>query len=1226
MAIRIKFDSAHNAEQPTFVLATRNGRLIGKLPITNLQFEDSLNSYSTARFDVNKADIQDIGDTNEIVHISGFDLYAAVGNTDSTFKLGQVSENKLSELTVYFGNTEKITNQVIRIKKDSTDTKYKELHLKISDSLLTISDLEENSIITIDEDGYVYFHNAGNYGYTTDDYIKVEFSFDVSTTTSSNGLWEQIKDFKLVWVREWNSWFELKVDTTDDGAITKSIDATSLGESELSQINLYNYEINTESDIEREDYTPTVLFNETKPEASLLNRILEKAPHYSVAHVDISIANIQRTFTFDGKSIYDALQEIGEEINCLFKIKCYSDGDGKITREISAYDLEAYCLDCGHRGEFVGVCDECGSKNILTGYGEDTTIFISSENLANDISFTTDTGSVKNCFKLEAGDDLMTATIANCNPNGSPYLWYISDEVKSDMTSDLVSKLNAYDADYNYYQNEYVIAVDENLLTKYNTLVDKYSVYSSDYSHIPATIVGYPNLMKEYYNTIDFYLFLNNTLMPSVEISRTTAGLEAAKLNTLNLSPVAVQDITKFSLSTATNAVLQMAKTIVDSRYQVKVKESLLDEVTWVGSFTVTNYSDEEDTYTTNPVSVRITDDYEKFVKQKIDKVLSKQSEEITDVVSLFKLDSDGFATELKRYCLSRLSAFQECCQSCIDILIEQGIADKETWAKQNPDMYTELYVPYYTKLGLITDEMKTREDEISVLIGTYDLDGDLSSDGIQTILLSEQEKIQDILNFEKYLGDKLWLEFVAYRREDTYSNSNYISDGLDNAELFENALEFIDVAEKDIYKSATLQHTITADLKNLLVIEDFSPIIDYFEVGNWLRIRIDNQIYQLRLVDYTIDFENPDNLSVTFSDVRKFDPDRIFNETRSTLAQAQSMASSYSSVSRQASKGEKSNNQLNAWVDKGLALTKMKIIDNADNQNITWDSHGILCTEYLPITDTYDDKQLKIINKGLYLTDDNWLTSRAGIGNFAFYNPMTGKMEEAYGVIADTLVGNLILSEKVGIYNTMNSIVMDENGLTITTDATSDGANNMALTVQKKTLNSDGNEVVTPVMYLDGDGNLVMTGSLKIQAGEDTSVNTLNDLCDTTRFNGQISEMVHAEASSIYASVDERYQSIINDATNQLNDYKADIGQYMQFNDDGLTLGATSSEFKTVIDNQGIYFKQSDTTVAYVNNSQLHIPNAVIENALLLGNFFFSPHSNGDGGVSLTWQDSESE
>ena len=728
--------------------------------------------------------------------------------------------------------------------------------------------------------------------------------------------------------------------------------------------------------------------------------------------------------------------------------------------------------------------------------------------------------------------------------------------------------------------------------------------------------------MNAYYDTIDLYLFLHDNFMPSPELSRTTAALQAARLGSNTLSPVAVQDLSKCSSSTASSAVLSVAKTIVDPRYQVKLKNGVLSENIWVGNFTVTNYSDETDTADSVMATVTINDNYETFVKQKLEKVLKSAQDDddsANDITSLFKLALSSFKTEIKKYCLTSLNTFCDACQSCLDLLIEQGVADRETWANQNPDLYTVLYLNYYDKLMALQDEIKIREAEIAIVIGTYDTDGDLKTDGLQTLIEKEKVKIQDALNMEQYLGNDLWLEFISYRREDTYSNDNYISDGLDNGELFNRALEFIEVAKKEIYKSSNLQHSLSASLKNLLVMKEFEPIIDKFSVGNWIRVKVDNEIYRLRLISYSIDFDDLDNISIEFSDVKKY-VDGV-TDSEDIMSQAASMASSYDAVTRQASQGNKSKKQLENWVTKGLALTKMKIIDSADNQNITWDSHGLLCREYLPITDDYSDKQLKIINRGLYLTDDNWLTSKAGIGDFTFYNPESGKMEEAYGVIADTLIGNLILSEKVGVYNTKNSITMDENGLTITTDATSEGVNTMALTVQRKTVDADQNEILTPVMYLDGDGNLVMTGSLRIQSSMDDDVKTLNDLCDINRFNGQIAEAVHTEAQTIYTSIDERYRDIIDETTQQLESYKADIGQYMQFNDDGLTLGALTSNFKTIIDNRGMYFKEGDTTVAYINNNQLYIPNAVIEKALVLGKFFFNPHSNNDGGVSLTWQ-----
>lgn len=1222
MSIRIKFDSTHNAELPTFVLATRSGRLLGKIPLTSPTFKDTLNAASSAVFTVYKSDcISSIKETDR-VQVNPISFHAIVNSISSRTRAGQLNQVDLLSIRNYFSTPETISDLNIRVVSNQNSRIYNQDQLDyIYDTIQQTFTVTHNNleILFVDADGYVFINNASTLGLSNDDSYLITMSFTVPAISKVLDFWEQIKDFKLVWAREWNKWFEAYVEISESDSTMKSVTLTSLGEAELSQINLYNIEINTENDIDRDDYVVTTLFNETNPKGSLLNRIMEKAPHYTIAHVDSTIAGIQRTFSFNGKSIYDAFKEISDEEDILFQIDCYTNSDGDLVREINVYDLESNCLDCGHRGEFVDKCEECGSINIKSGYGEDTTIIVSVENLADNIKFSTDNGSVKNCFRLEAGDDLMSATIANCNPNGSRYIWYISDEVKSDMSDELVQKLEEYDELYRYYQKEHEVVIDADLLERYNALVDKYSVFSDDYSHLPDTITGFPALMQAYYDTIDFFLFLNDTLMPSVEISRTTAALQAAELNTLNLSPVAVQKLENCSVSTASSAVLAMAKTIIDPRYQVKIKDSSFAENTWVGTFTVTNYSDEEDTSTTNQVYVSINDDYEKFVKQKIDKILNKQSEEVTDIIGLFKLSLENFKIELKRYSLSRLTSFYDCCQSCLDILIEQGIADRETWADHDPDMYRDLYVPYYQKLNAIQDEIKVREEEIEVIAGVYDSDGDLVTHGVQTFLGEIRNAIQDTLNFEKYLGEELWLQFVSYRREDTYSNSNYISDGLNNSELFENALDFIEVATKEIYKSATLQHSITASLKNLLVMKEFEPLLDMFEVGNWIRIKVDGKVYKLRIIEYEINYDDLQQLNIRFSDVKMAQGTET--DIESVIQQAASMATSYDAVIRQASNGQKGNDRLNDWVNKGLALTKMKIIDSADNQNITWDSHGLLCKEYLPITDTYDDKQLKIINKGLFLTDDNWQTSKAGIGNFAFYNPETGEMEEAYGVIADTLVGNLVLSEKVGIYNQKNSITLDDNGVTITADGINTGENQIVFTIQKRELNGDGDEIISRSMYIDANGNLVLNGSIRINSAADQGISTLDELTDASRYTEEFSQIVYNELhgeNGVYNSLDEMAAEQRNYTDEQLNGYKADVGQYLRFDENGLTLGALNSNFSTVIDNQRLAFMDGDSVAAYISNNQLYIPNAVIQSTLSIGNFYFLPRD--DGGVSLIW------
>lgn len=1257
MAFKVKFDSNYNPEIPSIVLATKGGKRLGLLPVNNLQFTDFMNSANELRFSVNKEDIISQEAQTEKIKIDGFGLSSILTSNTGSVRIGQIEEKKYTELYRYFDMSAQLEDAVIKLTKDGGTQQITGLGFQIDNTTLIITK-DDVHVIEISNAGYVYLYNPSTYDFDTDDYIYADFTFYVQSATIKSKLWEDLKDFKLAWAKEWNRLFEIKLDLNDnEESLSKDITATALGEAELSQIKLYNIEINTETDIDREDYEPTVIWNPENPSCSLLHRLLAKAPHYTVTHIDTSIKSIQRTFAFNDISIYDAFQEVAKDIDCIFLIDCYYDEDMNIVRSVKVYDLKSYCVECGTRGDFDTLCSECGSNNIIRGYGEDTNVFITSENLAESITYTTDTGSVKNCFKLEAGDDYMTAAISSCNPNGSQYIWNINDETKEDMSSELRGKLAEYDELYSYYQNEYPAEIDASLKAAYNELIQKYQSYNSDLIAMPDSVIGYPALMEQYYNSIDFYWFLKDGLMPSVEIARTTAALEAAKLNYASLSPVAVQDLSKASSASTTNAVVQMARTIVSPNYQVKAIDTYFNEGYWYGKFVVTNYSDEDDVTTTAQVSVLINENYEKFVEQKIKKILNSQSEEIIDIVSLFALSDTNFAVELKKYCLEQLLIFQSACQSCLDVMIEQGFADKEKWDSDSArngvnNLYISTYSPYYSKLLLINEEIELRESEINTVYGAYNTNGEVVTDGLQSVLVNQQETIHDALNFEAYLGETLWKEFSSFRREDTYSNPNFISDGLNSAEVISNALEFIKLAQEEIFKSANLQHSITSTLKNLLAIKEFQPLAENFKVGNWLRIKLDGVIYKLRLIEFKIDYENLDEIVVKFSDVKK--AANGLTDLESVINSAKNMGTSYESVKKQASQGKNGNEKLRDWVNNGLSLTTMKIVDKADNQNISWDSHGFLCKEYLPIEDDYDDRQLKIINRGLYVTDDNWRSSKAGVGNFLFYNPMSGNMEEAYGVIADTLVGNLILSERVGIYNMQKSIVLDENGVTITTtDDGTDQEDTRTFLIQKKWTDTDDNEVYTKLLYVDNNGNLVLNGSISINSAIDGSVMTLDQLSDTSRFTDEIARSIddvlnnnpettwvfvtddsgnivfdangnattqQLSVSGLYSKIDAQYRNSVAYTQYMLNRYQSEVSQYLTFNSEtGLTLGATNSAFKTVIDNTRLAFLDGNTVAAYISNNQLFIPNAVIQNTLTLGGFFFSPRS--DGGVSLTWQ-----
>ena len=926
-------------------------------------------------------------------------------------------------------------------------------------------------------------------------------TIDFKVYKTRNGVdferWDEVKDFRLLWVKEWDMWFEMHIDITQSTELVKAVNCISIGESELSVIKLFNIEINTEDDINREDYVQTVLFDDLNHNGSLLHRILEKAPHYTIEHVDESIANIQRTFTFDGVSIQEAFNTISEEIGCIFVLSQKSNIDGVPERGIYVYDMMSHCNACGHRDEHFTECPECGSTNVEDGFGKDTGIFISDENIAKEITFTSDTDNVFNCFKLEAGDDDITSAVANLNPNGSDYIWNFPEHTISDMSDELSHKISDYNTQYNYYQKEYEFVQIKPFLDSYNALVEKYAPYNENIEKIES-LIGFNASTNVLYGAIDFELFLTSGLVPSIEMSDTDASEQVALLTTSSLSPVAVTNLDYASHSTVKMNVLSVAKSIIRPTYKVEIVDSEYDTTThvWTGSFKVTNYSYDDDTATSDAISITVTDDYKTFIKQKINNVLNREDSADYSVTELFKktliVDGDTFsgefADEIKKYCRNMLGNFHDSCQSCLDVLVEEGISDSSVWTGQDEDLYNQFYEKYYQKLQALEKEISVRDSEIDIIRKTYES------------VIDERSSIHNILNLKNYIGIDLWKEFCSFRRESTYSNSNYISDGLNNSEVLQLAEDFLKTAKAELVKSSTLQHSISSSLNNLLLYdsEQFKKLAESFEVGNWLRIKIDGKIYQLRLIRYAIDFDNLGELDVEFSDVMGCN-DSI-SDIQSILKQASSMASTYQTVERQADKNSQTTKVVDTWFEDGLDATLTKLINDADSQTMVFDGHGLLMRSYDEMSGNYSPEQLKIINSTLAVTDDNWVTTKTAIGKFLYYDPVTGELKKAYGVNAETVIGKLILGQSLGIYNGENTLKFDADGLNVT-----NGMNTFIVNPQSQSVISllNGN---TPVLSVDDDGNLAITGKVTATSGLIGGMNiSSDDNSGTTEDGGHV-------------------------------------------------------------------------------------------------------------------------
>lgn len=869
-----------------------------------------------------------------------------------------------------------------------------------------------------------------------------------------NPHWDDITDHKIIFIPEFQERFEVIVSITEENETIKQCALKSLCESELSQIILRNIEINTKNDIVRNDYDknfPTVFYRkeQTLRNSSLLHRLLcDKAPHYEIGHVDESLHHIQRTFSFSDIDIYSVLTgDLSNEFHCIFLFD-------SVNRKINVYDLYNTCNNCGYRGDFTNECPKCHDTAHDFGgqYGTDTTILIDRENLADNISLETNADSMKNCFYVEGGDEVINAALRSINPNGSQYIYHISESMKKDMPTELSTKLSEYDQKYQEYNNTHLYNIDQNVVDAYNGVVDCVKVNFPDYNKkLTSTVTGYASLTDILYNVIDFYDFVNNSMMPSTDtdgigisdsLSAIIAGFNSMKINNdivivLENPGVAIQ-------STVENKIRKISGVYYSSAYYdieittksyKKADSSGGKDGSWKGNITLTSLTekDESGNYvseSSEDITIKIPyetsqilDLRNKFIRQQIDCAISEKKSLTQKQITSFSLEEDDFKEKLHLYSLTELNNLLQMFESCLDVILK---LDEN---KEIKELCEEYYNFYSDRRDLIGNELLVRQEQLNKIKALYYFDSSTmkSPSGIIYDLRTET---QNNLNIKSFLGNDLYQAFCSYHREDAYSNKNYISDGLTNAEIIQRAKQLYSVASDELTKASAPQYTISASVNNLLAMKEFEPIKDYFAVGNWIHLGIDDDVYKLRLLSYQIHFDDMQTIDVEFSTAEK--SETSYSSVEDILNSASSMATSYHYMANQVKASDEINSHVKNWINNGFNATNT-IFTNNTNQEVLMDEHGILLRKTLPDLDNqYEPEQIKLLSNGMYITSDNWENIETGIGKISYIDPETGSKVDDYGIIAKTIIGKLFLGENLKIYNDDGSLKFTQEGLKI--------------------------------------------------------------------------------------------------------------------------------------------------------------------------------------------------
>ena len=309
--------------------------------------------------------------------------------------------------------------------------------------------------------------------------------------------------------------------------------------------------------------------------------------------------------------------------------------------------------------------------------------------------------------------------------------------------------------------------------------------------------------------------------------------------------------------------------------------------------------------------------------------------------------------------------------------------------------------------------------------------------------LEEQRSKIREECNLYEFLvtrdkngnitDDSLYKEFYSYIREDIYENSNFVSDGLTNGNnvgLIRNAKELVLKAKQELAKSCVSQHTLSGDVHSFVAYselnkEDF-PIqnaYDKFVLGNFMRYICDGKTYKLRLSSEEFSWNDEGcELNVEFTDVVHYLGGGI-SDVASLVQAVGNIATTANTAKTQSEKGVETSKELQKIKDEGLQSTLSNVL-SARNIDVQIDDKGILLRKYDYDLEDYSGYQMKLVDRNIVMTDDNWENARMAIG-LGYYGE-----ELKYGVWADVLVGDLIVGEELKIRNNDSSFIVDETGI----------------------------------------------------------------------------------------------------------------------------------------------------------------------------------------------------
>lgn len=829
-----------------------------------------------------------------------------------------------------------------------------------------------------------------------------ELSFDIGRTyndfmsgdTKVNPCYDKIESPRIVELEN-IGYFELQgPELTSDGIQEqKSCTAYSL-EYSLSTKYLNDFIVNTGTTGSIEvtyaesvagDIKPVVLYNPSNPSLSLLHLVFGEVYGWKIGYVDSSLRTLSRQFEIERESVYDFLMnEVCKKFNCYIvfdtinnTINVYAEsltakfiGDGKTktfivsppfsqigtvsvggyktTRWTYNYSTGALTLeDIPESGEHIEVVD-----GALTEW--ETDVFVTFDNLSQEVSVSYDSDAIKTKLNVTYGDD---GDIREVNL-GLPYLTDISYYYTVDwMGQDLYDAYTKYMQKSNGAQSEYTNNSQEVLKLNDQIYYEEYRL-SLEYSlvqSVSSTTVGTYYVRQE---NADGSFYYKEVSLPGEYnanenyYSNVTTNVNEEKVKSL------YEVLKKYFNNENTDDVTESGYNITSWQTDLKALERDFEFM---------------EIYTIDYLSTELS-------KVDTDRIGSSVAE---TAINNFL---NEMWNEIGRTPLQKL--YLEPYQTIKETNIEAG------WANEKNSNY-----PYYYPVLIYIPSIESAIAQRSSVIANYEQE--------RAVFYQANSEIANGLLMRNNFTEGQLVRLSAFLREDELHIEDIVTTSQDDlSSSFKVQQDAMESGRIELQKLCQPQLKFSMSMANIYALPEFEPIIDQFQLGKVIKVGLrPDYIKQSRLLQVDINFDDFSDFSCEFGELTSLrtQSDIHADLLKNALTAGKSVAtnSSYWSM------GSDVATAIDLKIQQGLldATTQIKAIDGT--QGVVIDAHGIWLKK---INDdgSVSKYQTRIVNNMILMSDDGFKTSRSALGEVL----VDGKTY--YGIITDLVLSGLVQSSRI--------------------------------------------------------------------------------------------------------------------------------------------------------------------------------------------------------------------